>query len=345
MTEQSSQTKFINVGVLAVLVLAGGTLGYAVIEGWSLLDAFYMTIITVTTIGYGEIRPLSDTGRVFTIFVALFGVGTVAYAVGQFSRLMVEISLREILGRNKLQKKINALRGHYIICGFGRIGRVTAQELRAKGLDVVIVDNNPAVISELDETGFLHIQGEATDDDNLLAAGIERARGIITVVSSDADNVYIVLTARAMNEKLFIVSRASEEKSVAKLKRAGANKVISPYQIGARKMAQTVIRPAISDFIDNTLWGGSGEQLAMEEMLVTGESRIKDVSLMESNIRRDLDLIVIAIKTAEGRMIFNPSAAATVRVGDTLIAVGLAENMEKLARLLGADRLAPDPTL
>jgi len=333
----ASRRRLIGSLVLALVLLIAGTVGYVLIEKWTVTDALYMTIITVATVGYGEVRQLSPAGRIFTIFVIIFGVGNVAYLVGLFSRAMVEGSLERIMGRRKLEKQINQLSDHYVICGYGRIGRSIVKELAAGHVPVVIIESDPAIIQRIEEDGFLYVAGEATDDLNLLAAGIKRARGLVSVVSSDADNVFIVLTARAMREELFIVTRASEERSVAKLERAGADKVISPYHIGARKMAQAILRPNVTDFIESTVHGQSGLGLAMEEILVTPRSSLKDVTLRDSNIRRDLDLMIIAIKTADGRMIFSPSADESVRVGDVLIVVGKQENVERLIKLLGAD--------
>jgi len=281
--------------ILALVLLVAGTAGYVLIEGWDVDDALYMTIITVATVGYGEVRNLTPAGRIFTIFVIIFGVGNVAYLVGQFSRAMIEGSLERIMGRRKLEKQISQLRDHYVICGYGRIGRSIVRELAAHRVPVVIIESNPAMIQRIEEEGHLYVAGEATDDLNLLAAGIKQARGLVSVVSSDADNVFIVLTARSMREELFIVTRASEDRSVAKLERAGADKVISPYNIGARKMAQAILRPNVEDFIETTVHGHRGLGLAMEEILVTPHSRLKNVTLRDSNIRRDLDLMIIAI--------------------------------------------------
>ncbi len=343
MIDDDSRRNLIVSICLSIFILLCGTAGYSLIEGWKLLDALYMTIITVATIGYGEIRPLSPAGRVFTIFIIIFGVGNVAYMIGQLTRSMVEGSLRRVMGRRKLERQIKTIKDHYIICGYGRIGRTIAQEIKAKRLPLVIIENDQEVVQQIDQDGHLYIMGEATDDDNLISAGIKRARSLVTVVSSDADNVYIVLTARAMNPNLFIVTRATEEKSVSKLERAGADKVVSPYQIGARNMAQALLRPAVSDFIETTVHGRGDLDLAMEEILVTPQSKLKDITLKDSNIRMDLDLIVIAIKKADGEMIFNPWADARFQVGDTLIAVGQRENMEKLATMLGADSMIPYP--
>ncbi|MBW2092802.1 MAG: NAD-binding protein, partial [Deltaproteobacteria bacterium] len=322
MIEDSSRRNLVVSICLCVVILLCGMVGYALIEGWDLLDALYMTIITVATIGYGEIRPLSPAGRVFTIFLILFGVGNVAYLISQLTRTMVEGSLRRVMGRRKLERQIKAIKDHYIICGYGRIGRVIAQEVKAKKLPLVVIEHKQEIIDQIEQDGHLYITGEATDDANLIQAGIERARGLVAVVSSDADNVYIVLTARAMNENLYIVARASEEKSVSKLERAGADKVVSPYNIGARNMAQTLLRPTVSDFIETTVHGRGDLNLAMEEILVTPQAKLKDITLKDSNIRQDLGLIVIAIKKADGDMIFNPWAHERFEIGDTLIAVG-----------------------
>ncbi|MEW5725569.1 MAG: NAD-binding protein [Thermodesulfobacteriota bacterium] len=337
MTPESRKLKIS--AILGVVIILGGTLGYMLLEEWTFLDSLYMTVITVGTIGYGEIRPLSPAGRVFTLFVIVFGVGNAAYLVGQFSRAMVEGSLRKVLGRRKLEKQVRKIKDHYILCGYGRIGRLIALEIAAKGLPVVVIENHDEVIEQIEKDGLIYLRGDASEEENLVEAGIGRALGLIAAVSSDADNLYIVLTARGLNPDLFILSRASEEKSIRKLRGAGADQVISPYLIGARKMAQTILRPAVADFLESTSQGAAGEDLVMEEIWVTPKSRIREVSLMESNIRRDLDLIVIAIKKGDGRMMFNPSAQALVEVGDTLIAVGRRDNMDRLCEALGADEI------
>jgi voltage-gated potassium channel len=323
--------------IIGVILLLVGTAGYTIIEGWSPLESLYMTVITLATIGYGEIKPLSPGGRIFTIFIIVFGVGNVAYLVGQLSKTMVEGSLQRIMGRRKLEQQIKKIKAHYVLCGYGRIGRLIALEITARHLPVVVVENNQDVLDQLERDGMLYVRGDASDDENLMDAGIDRAVGLISAVSSDADNLYIVLTARGLNPNLYILTRASEEKTIKKLKGAGADQVVSPYLIGARKMAQAILRPAVADFIETMVHGGAGMNLAMEEILVTPEAKLKNISLMESNIRRDLDIIVIAIKKSDGQMMFNPSAQAMFDVGDMLIAMGQRSNMDRLAKLLGAD--------
>ncbi|MEW6267442.1 MAG: potassium channel protein [Thermodesulfobacteriota bacterium] len=323
--------------LVGLVIIAVGTAGYVFLERWNPLDALYMTVITLSTIGFGEVHPLSPAGRTFTLLLVVFGVGNAAYLVGQFTRLLVEGSLRQVLGRRKLEAQIKKLQGHYLVCGYGRIGRLVAQEISARKLPVVVIEKDPEALEQLEKDGRLYVKGEASDEDCLLAAGITSAVGLISAVSSDADNLYVVITARDLNPDLFILTRASEERSFKKLLGAGADQVISPYLLGARKMAQTILRPAVSDFIETMVHNAAGLNLAMEEILVTPDSSLKDITLLESNIRRDLDLIVIAIKTAEGRMLFNPSAQALIQVGDTLIAMGQRDNMDRLARILGAD--------
>ena len=335
----TKNTNILISALLGVAILVLGTVGYMLLEKWSALEGLYMTIITVATIGYGEIRPLSPAGRILTLFIIVFGVGNSAYLIGQLTKAMVEGSLQKVMGRRRLESQIKKIKDHYILCGYGRIGRMIAGEIVAKKLPLVVIENDQRVLDLIEKDNLFYIKGDASDEENMVRAGIGRAAGLISAVSSDADNLYIVLTARGLNPDIFILTRASEERSIKKLRGAGADQVISPYAIGAKKMAQTILRPAVSDFWDTTESREEGITLAMEEMLVTPESEIKDVTLMKSNIRRDMDLIIIAIKKASGRMLFNPSAHAEIKVGDTLIAVGQRENMDRLSRLLGADKI------
>ena len=212
---------------LPVLVIAGGTVGYMVVEGWGFLDAFYMTVLTISTVGYGEVHPLSITGKFLSILIILSGVGSVGFAVGTASRLMLENRIRAVLGR-RFMKSIQKLRNHYIICGFGRMGRVVCEELSEKGIPLVVLENDDEVLDELDRLDYPYIKADATSDEELVAAGIDRAAGLVSVVTDDAQNVFIVLTARGLNPKLSIVARSATEETIKKLVRAGANKVISP---------------------------------------------------------------------------------------------------------------------
>lgn len=316
-----------------VAVIGFGTLGYAMIEGWGTFDALYMTVITLATVGFKEVHELSDEGKAFTIVLIIFGAGIIAYAVGSMIQFMVEGQLRSILGRKKLEKQISKLHGHYIICGYGRIGTLICREFQAKPLPFVVVEQNPLLCERLSNDGHLFVQGDATDDETLISAGILRASGLITAVTSDTANVYITLTARGLNPELFILARAGEEGSEKKLKRAGATKVISPYTIGATRMAQAVLRPSVVDFIEIATAGQSME-LQLEEIVVQPSSQLVDNTLVTSGIRRDLGVIIVGIKKRAGQMAFNPVPTTLIEAGDVLITLGQAsaiQNLEQIA--------------
>jgi voltage-gated potassium channel len=328
-----SPTRILIASLLAMGVIIGGTLGYVVIEGWTFLESFYMSAITVTTVGFQEVKPLSPEGRVFTSFLIFFGVGTVLYIMSSVTQSVVEGKLRDVLGRRTLERKIRALKGHYIICGYGRIGHLVSDMLLERGKKVVVIENHPETLTRMEEEGTFFVSGSATEDESLLAAGIDRAAGLLAAVSSDADNVYIVLSAKGMRKDLFVIARATEPGSERKLRRAGADKVVSPYFIGARRIAQTVIRPSVADFIDLT-FHSSDIALQMEELRVGDRSEIAGVSLKDSGIRQKMDVIILAIKKADGRMIFNPQATTVLERQDTVIAMGPRDSMHKLAEVL-----------
>jgi len=327
-----------SLATLATLVSIG-TIGYSVIEGWNLFEALYMTIITLTTVGYGEVHTLSHEGQIFTIFLIIFGVGTIAYTISSMIQFMVEGQLRHLLGRKKLQKKINRLQGHYIICGYGRIGRRICHEFASKPLQFIVVENNPERCERLEEDGYLFIPGDATRDEVLEQAGISQAKGLITAVTSDSANVFIILTARGINPDLFIMARASEDGAEVKLRRAGANKVISPYTIGAFRMAQAVLRPLVVDFIDIAT-GGKNIELQIEEIPVVPESRLVGKDLIQSGIRKELGLIIVGIKHNE-KMMFNPSATTIIEAGHILIALGEYPDIQKLEIIAANKQLQP----
>lgn len=322
--------------LIFLIILLCGSIGYILIEGseWTTLDALYQTMITLTTVGFQEVHPLSSSGRIFTMFLILSGMGFIFYFLFRVTEVVIEGTVKDLFGRRKLEKKITQLEGHYIICGYGRIGRTVAQLLQQKPLEVVVIDKNAEFIPEFQEKGILYLLGEATDEDLLLRAGIDRAKGLVAVVSSDADNVYITLTARGLNPKLFILARAAEEASARKMIRAGADKVVSPYDIGARRMANTILRPTVIDFIELAMHTRNLE-LQMEEITIQEGARIQDVTLMESAIRKEYNLIVVAIKKKSGEMIFNPSPQAKLHVGDTLVVLGDRGNLTRLEKQLG----------
>jgi len=311
-----------------VILISGGTLGYVAIEGWDLFEALYMTIITLATVGYSEVHSLSHNGQIFTILLIVFGVGTIAYTIGSMIQFMVEGQLYQLLGRKKVQKQISRLHGHYIICGYGRIGRSISREFASKPLSLIVVENDPVRCQCLEEDGYLFIEGDATQDEVLERAGIHQAKGLVTAVTSDAANVFIILTARGINPNLFIMARASDEGAEIKLKRAGANKVVSPYTIGAARMAQAILRPSVVDFIDIAI-GEKNVELQMEEIPVAAGSHLVGQPLSQSGIRKELKLIIIGIKHNK-QMIFKPEANTIIEAGHILIALGELPDIKKL---------------
>jgi voltage-gated potassium channel len=314
----------------ALLVL--GSLGFMWLEGWSFFDALYMTVTTLTTVGYGEIHPLDRAGRIYNIVMILTGMGVMLYIVGSLARVVIEGELQAVLGRRKLIKHIKRLRNHYIICGFGRIGEIIASHLKDRGLALVVVENDPALLDRLETAGFFFINGDATREEVLLEAGIERAKGLISVVSTDADNVYVVLTARSLNPNLFIVARGEEKGAEKKLLRAGADKVESPYHMGGQKMAQTIMRPTVVTFMELAM--KEGVDWTMEEIVVGEKSSLLGVPLADTGVRQKLNLILVAIKRADGEMLFNPSHDTPILAGDTLIALGLRKNLDALEAMV-----------
>ncbi|MCB2182208.1 MAG: NAD-binding protein [Desulfobulbaceae bacterium] len=319
---------------MLLIILLFGAFGYMVLEHSSFVDGLYMTLITITTVGYGEVVHLSEEGRLFTMLLILVGVGFVMFVFSKITEAVVEGELRAVYGRLNMKKKVSDLSGHYIVCGFGRIGRVICKLLHEDGKPFVVVENDPKIIQHLSDLNYLFLEGEASDDDMLIKAGVKNAKGLIAVVSSDADNVYISLSARGINPKLFIMARSSGEPGEErKLLRAGANKVISPYYIGACRMAHHVLRPTVTDFIDLTVHGGE-LGLRLEELSVTDEGKVVNMTLMDSNIRRDFDLIVVAIKRKAGEMRFNPSPNTRILSGDTLVVLGEYEKIKGLEKII-----------
>jgi len=322
---------------ILVGVIGLGTLGYVLIEGWSGFDALYMTVITLATVGFKEVHELSPTGKLFTILLIIFGAGIIAYSIGSLIQIMVEGQLRRILGRKKLEQQINKLSGHYIVCGYGRIGTLICREFAAKPIPFVVVEKDPVLCEKLSDDGILFVRGDATDDETLMAAGILRAKGLITAVTSDTENVYITLTARGLNPDMFILARSGEEASEKKLRRAGASKVISPYTIGASRMAQAVLRPSVVDFIEIAT-AGRNLELQLEEIRVAPDSALVGKSLIDSGVRKDLGIIIVGIKQGDGQMLFNPAPATLIKAGDVLITLGERKAIQDLELIATRER-------
>lgn len=319
------------------VVICGGTLGYALLEHWSLFDALYMTVITVATVGFREIHELSYQGKVFTILLVIFGASSLAYTLGSLFQFMVEGQLRSVLGRKKLEKQISTLSNHYIVCGYGRIGRLICREFAAKPAPFVVIEASSEAWPFLEDQNCLYVRGDATRDEILEQAGIRRAKGLITAVTSDSANVYITLSARGLNPDLFILARASEEGAELKLKRAGANKVVSPYTIGANRMAHALLRPTVVDFIEIAT-GDADIELQLEEIRVAPDSKLAGTTLLTSNIRQNHGIIIVGIRKEGEKILFNPGSATRIAAGDTLITMGeraAIKDLEKIASAQG----------
>jgi len=315
---------------LIVFIVSFGTIGYIVVEGWNFQDSLYMTVTTLTTVGYREVRELTSVGRWFTIILIIGGVGTMLYALSTGAKVLLEGEIQEALGRRRLEKKIKELRDHYIICGYGRMGKIIVKELKSQRVKFVAIEKN--AISQEKEEVFLVI-GDATQDELLKEVGIERAKGLITVLPTDAENLYVVLSAKGLNPNLFIVARAGEEGSEQKLLRAGADRVISPYHIGGLRIAHTVLKPAVVDFIELATQSGNID-LQLEEIPIPDVSRFSGLSLDQCGFGKDLGIIIVAIKKTSGDMQFNPTFRTLIEPGDTLIALGETSKLKVLEEMI-----------
>jgi len=320
---------------MSIMLIGFGCLGYIVIEGWGFMDALYMTIITLATVGYSEVHAISGAGRIFTLVLIILGVGYFLYVVGNIIQFLVEGRIRAVLGRRKLDTQINRLNRHYIICGYGRIGRVLTRYLTQKYIDVVVIERSERRVSRMDSDGILYLVGEATDEGILEKAGIHRAKGLVTAVATDADNVFLVLTAKQLNPDIFIVARAELNSTKRTLLAAGADKVISPYDIGARRMAHAILRPAVIKFLEMAFADDSTDIL-LEEIHVKPTSTYIGVTLLESGIQEEMDVNIIAVRKGDGRMLFNPKNEDKLEAGDALIALGSARGIIEVNRLLSA---------
>jgi voltage-gated potassium channel len=312
-------------------VAAFGTVGFTLIEGWSLLDSLYMTVMTVTTVGYGPPLPLSPAGRNFSIFFMVLGVGTAGYLLSTAVQSLVRSEILAAYGERRRQREMSKLKDHYIICGAGRVGRRIVREMRRAGAPFVVVESNALLAAELGLPDAQVLIRDATLDETLIEAGVERACGLAACLADDAANLYVVLTARTLNHKLRIVSRAVEESAEPKLVRAGANRVIAPTIIGSHRMAQSLLKPAVADFMDSIT--AETLDLAFEQVEVEAGSLFERLKLKETNIRSELDIVVAAIRRADGEMVFNPSGDTQIRAGDMLIGIGRAESMAELTAL------------
>jgi voltage-gated potassium channel len=314
---------------MLVGIVLFGTFGYYLLENMTLFESLYMTIITISTVGFSEIRPLSPASRAVTMVVIVLGISVGTYTIGIIVRVFVEGELLRFFGRRKVQKIISDLENHYIICGFGRIGRIICEELHADDMNFIVIDQNPDAVPQLEALRYLYLIMDATSENALLKAGIMTAKGLVTAVSSDADNVFITLTAKGLKPDIFILARASEGKNEDKLLRSGATRVVTPYHIGGRRMAQVLKRPTVVDFIDVATMGNK-LGLMMEEVSIKPNSRLVGKNLIESYLRQDFGIIIVAIKKLSGEMIFNPVPSEKIEAGDVLVVIGKKEDLNRM---------------
>ena len=318
---------------LLVLVFVFGTLGYIEFEGWSVLDAFYMTVITLATIGYGEVHPLTTAGRIFTIVLIFVGLGIFAVMVGSVSHAVVDRQFHRLFDRSKkMRERIKEMHNHTIFCGFSRLSRTAASELRKAGEEIVVIESDQVRGREAEQAGFLVVYGDATLDESLTSAGVERAKRLVTLLPRDSDNVYVTLTARELNSALYIVSRAEDEVGEKRLKRAGVDRLVSAYRLAARKLADGLMRPYITDFFEIAGTGVAGWKI--EEIKVPASSSICGKTLRDLALRQTANVSIAAIISPQGKFQLNPQGDTVLGADSTLIAVGWKADIETLEGLV-----------
>jgi voltage-gated potassium channel len=322
--------KQVKIAVFILLsVIAFASIGYMLIEKWNFLDSLYMTIISITTTGYKEVQPLSEEGKIFTILVIILGVSTLAYIGGRVAQLLIETY---VFRRRRMEKKLSSLRNHYIICGFGRMGKKICTGLIENDAPFVVIEKNLAEIENLINLNYAFVNGDATEDETLLQAGIKHAKGLVAVLPTEAENVFTTLSSRVLNPEIFIVSRAVEDETESKLMKAGANRVVKPYEIGGHRMTQVLLRPGVMDFIDIIARRKRIELLSEEIEIKTGSPLIGK-TLAESPIRNKLNIIIVAIFREDGSVIYNPQSNAVILDKNKLIVIGDEKNIKELIKI------------
>jgi voltage-gated potassium channel len=321
--------------VLLSVVTAGGTAGYMTIEGWGAWDALYMTVTTVATVGFREVHPLSRGGQAFTLLLIVSGVGTAFYTATLLATAIVEGGLHRRFERRRIERMLEGLHDHFILCGYGRIGSMIAEEFDQQKVPFVIIERSPERVQSVLLRGWLAVAADASRDEVLERVGIHRARGLIAAVGTDAENVYTVLTARVVRPDLFIVARVESDDAEPKLRRAGADRVISPYHIGATHMAQSAPRPAVVDFVQLATSSGHLD-LSMEQVKSQDGSGLVGQTIVEAGIRQKFGLIVVAIRRGDGTMDFNPSPESVIRAGDELVVLGRPQSVKALEERVAA---------
>lgn len=328
--------RFGYIAIAIIAILAIGTTGFTLLEDYPVLDAFYMTLTTMTTVGYGEIHPLDPRGRIFNSFLIIFGVTTILVAIGAVTQFIIEMEFGEALENRRKKRMIDKLEEHFIVCGYGRVGRGAADELRQAGVPFVVVDRNPELVERARSSGMLAVVADSTRDETLLRVGVARARGMVSALATDADNLFVLLSAKALNPKLYVATRAAEEGAGEKMRRAGADAVFAPYAIAGHRLAQALIRPHVVQFLDFATHVGL--EAAIEQVRVAEASEAVGKTIQELQIGRDLGVIVLAVRKGDGEMLFNPPADTAIGGGDYLIAMGKQTNLQALEALLAGAR-------
>lgn len=328
-TFDSPPQNLIRAAALLLILPVAGTLGYMVIEGWPFLDALYMTVITLTTVGFREVHPLDDSGKVFTMLLTVVGVGAIFYALISLFQFLLEGELGTLLGVRRMKGQIDRLTNHYILCGFGRVGEEIAREFMARAMPFVIIEQTDEAIERAQRRGYLVLVGDATNDDILREAGVARARCLLAASDSDAGNTFIVLTAKALNPDVYVVARAAHPESQPRLLRAGADRVFSPYIIAGRQMAISALQPMVVEFID-TLGTGDAVDRVLAEIEISEESGLAGRTV-EDVISKNRTIIVMGLHKANGDVVVGPAMTSTVNVGDRIIVMGRESELEALS--------------
>lgn len=326
------------IAILVTVVTAIGTAGFSLIDGYPLFDAAYMAVTTMAAVGYFEVHPLSTAGRLFNMFFILIGAGVMVYSMSAITQTAFETEFSELFGRRRTKKMIDALKDHFLVCGYGRVGRAAAVELQRSQIPFLVMDRSRERVDRAMRAGMLAVLADSTSDDMLREAGIARARGLIAALSTDADNLFLILSAKALNPKLKVASRVAEEGSELKMRRAGADAVFMPYSMTGYRLAQSILRPHVFEFLDVTGSASAlGMNVGMEQVDIASGSPMAGKTLRDLQVRRDLGVIVLAIRRASGDMQFNPPGEAEVHEGDTMIVMGGFDAVRKLEQLVAGE--------
>ncbi len=333
MTRLTRRFLYILVAIGATLLI--GTVGFSIIGGYHPFDAFYVTLTTMTTVGYGD--SFSRAGRIFNVFLIIIGVTTIFIAMGAMTQTIIELEFGDAIAKRRSQRMIDKLKDHFIICGYGRVGRGAAAELHRAGVPFVVVDINPERVEPAMLAGMLAVVGDSTRDETLRQVGVDRARGLVAALATDADNLFVLLSAKGLNPKIYVAARAAEEGAEEKMRRAGADAVFAPYSITGHRLAQSLLRPHVVQFLDFTT-NQIGMDVSIEQVRVSGASEMVSKTIREMQLRRNVGVIVMAIRRADGRMLFNPPADTAVEAGDFLIVMGRQDDLATLETLVADPR-------